>query len=53
MDVAAGCPRLHDPPVNKSKIMGKTCEKPINNVIGWTSIVMLVGVVGAFILLPY
>jgi Mn2+/Fe2+ NRAMP family transporter len=38
--------------VNNKKIMGKYINKPINNVIGWTAIIVLVGLSLVLILLP-
>ena len=38
--------------VNNKKIMGKYINKPINNVIGWTAITVLVGLSLVLILLP-
>ena len=38
--------------VNNKKIMGEHINKPINNVIGWTTIVILVALSGLLIFLP-
>jgi len=38
--------------VNNKKIMGKYVNKPLNNIIGWTAIVILVALSLALILLP-
>jgi Mn2+/Fe2+ NRAMP family transporter len=38
--------------VNKKKIMGKHINKPIQNIIGWSAIAVLVGLSVMFILVP-
>jgi len=38
--------------VNNKKIMGKYVNKPINNIIGWSAIVILIGLSLAMLLLP-
>jgi Mn2+/Fe2+ NRAMP family transporter len=38
--------------VNNKKIMGNYINKPINNIIGWTSIIVLIGLSIAFFILP-
>jgi NRAMP (natural resistance-associated macrophage protein)-like metal ion transporter len=38
--------------VNNKKIMGVHVNKPINNIIGWASIVILIGLSAALILMP-
>lgn len=38
--------------VNKKKIMGKYVNKPINNIIGWSAVVILVGLSALLILMP-
>ncbi|HZX61630.1 MAG TPA: Nramp family divalent metal transporter [Bacteroidales bacterium] len=39
--------------VNNKKIMGKHVNKPIQNIIGWVSIVVLVGLSMTLILMPF
>lgn len=38
--------------VNNKKIMGKYVNKPINNIIGWSAIVILIGLSITLLLLP-
>jgi NRAMP (natural resistance-associated macrophage protein)-like metal ion transporter len=38
--------------VNNRKIMGEHVNKPLNNIIGWSAIVILVGLSAALILMP-
>jgi Mn2+/Fe2+ NRAMP family transporter len=38
--------------VNNKKIMGEYTNKPINNIIGWVTIVILVALSGLLMLLP-
>ena len=38
--------------VNNKKIMGKFVNKPVNNIIGWTAIVILVALSATLIVLP-
>lgn len=38
--------------VNNKKIMGKYVNKPINNIIGWTAIITLIGLSLTLLLLP-
>jgi NRAMP (natural resistance-associated macrophage protein)-like metal ion transporter len=38
--------------VNNKRIMGKYTNKPVNNVIGWTAVVVLVGLSMLLILMP-
>jgi Mn2+/Fe2+ NRAMP family transporter len=39
--------------VNNKKIMGKYVNKPMNNMIGWTAIIILVALSGTLILMPF
>jgi len=38
--------------VNKKKIMGNYINKPLNNFIGWTAVVILTGLSAALLILP-
>lgn len=38
--------------VNNKKIMGKYVNKPINNFIGWTTIIILIGLSATLLLIP-
>jgi Mn2+/Fe2+ NRAMP family transporter len=38
--------------VNNKKIMGKYVNKPINNIIGWSAVVILIGLSMVLILMP-
>jgi NRAMP (natural resistance-associated macrophage protein)-like metal ion transporter len=38
--------------VNNKKIMGKYVNKPINNIIGWSAIIVLIGLSVTLLLLP-
>ncbi len=38
--------------VNNKKIMGKYVNKPLNNFIGWTTIIILIGLSAALLLIP-
>jgi NRAMP (natural resistance-associated macrophage protein)-like metal ion transporter len=38
--------------VNNKKIMGKYINKPLNNIIGWTSVVILIALSGLLMLMP-
>ena len=38
--------------VNNKKIMGTHVNKPLQNIIGWTSIVILVGLSITLVLMP-
>jgi Mn2+/Fe2+ NRAMP family transporter len=38
--------------VNNKKIMGKHVNKPITNVIGWATVVVLVGLSLGLLLMP-
>jgi Mn2+/Fe2+ NRAMP family transporter len=38
--------------VNNKKIMGKHVNKPLNNVIGWSTIIVLIGLSFALLILP-
>jgi len=38
--------------VNNKKIMGKYVNKPINNIIGWTAIIVLIGLSISLLILP-
>lgn len=38
--------------VNSKKIMGQYTNKPVNNVIGWTSVIVLVGLSLALLIFP-
>lgn len=38
--------------VNNKKIMGEYVNKPINNIIGWAAIIILIGLSAALLLLP-
>jgi len=39
--------------VNNKKIMGKYINKPINNIIGWSAVVILIGLSMILLLLPW
>ena len=39
--------------VNNKKIMGQYVNKPVNNIIGWTAIVILIGLSATLLLLPF
>ncbi|MEI8202541.1 MAG: Nramp family divalent metal transporter [Bacteroidota bacterium] len=39
--------------VNNKKIMGKYVNKPINNIIGWGAIVILIGLSAALLIMPF
>jgi Mn2+/Fe2+ NRAMP family transporter len=39
--------------VNNKKIMGKYTNKPLNNVIGWSAIIALIGLSLALLVLPF
>ena len=38
--------------VNNKKIMGKYVNKPVNNIIGWTSVVVLIGLSAMLLVMP-
>ena len=38
--------------VNNKKIMGEYVNKPINNIVGWSAIIVLIGLSAALLLLP-
>ena len=38
--------------VNNKKIMGKYVNKPVNNIIGWTAVVILIGLSMSLLILP-
>jgi Mn2+/Fe2+ NRAMP family transporter len=38
--------------VNKKKIMGVYVNKPVTNIIGWSTVVILVGLSAALLILP-
>lgn len=39
--------------VNNKKIMGKYVNKPINNFIGWSTIIILIGLSATLLLIPF
>jgi Mn2+/Fe2+ NRAMP family transporter len=39
--------------VNNKKIMGQYVNKPLNNIIGWSSVVILVGLSAALLIIPF
>ena len=39
--------------VNNKKIMGEYVNKPINNVIGWSAIIVLIGLTFMLLVLPF
>jgi Mn2+/Fe2+ NRAMP family transporter len=38
--------------INKKRIMGKYVNKPINNIIGWSAVTILIGLSMALLLMP-
>jgi len=38
--------------VNNKKIMGKYVNKPLNNIIGWSAVVILIGLSITLLTLP-
>ena len=38
--------------VNNKKIMGQYVNKPVNNIIGWTAVAILIGLSAVLLLLP-
>jgi Mn2+/Fe2+ NRAMP family transporter len=39
--------------VNNKKIMGQYVNKPANNVIGWTAVIVLIGLSVTLLILPF
>ena len=39
--------------VNNKKIMGKYVNRPVNNIIGWSAVVVLIALSATLILLPF